>query len=558
MADLQYSAGSASASATTDGFARPVRRKRGLLNVSVETRPHVDDKGNTPHNTNSFFNVTPYIKTVQWASDQHGFADCILDITFLADRSFRWAARHMGRVYISGDGDYSFLGYVRDIRATKDGVRLIAFGGWRFLSDFQYTAFWSSNRLEDWRLLSVESGGGSSGITGITADPGKFKTDKSGRLYATVPNGERSGAKDAAFGIDAFESAQAGGGVANISFTYNMGFVAGGVLTSAKVETRSYGGEGWTGAGTLDNTLTVNATTTTLVGTASVDLSDSESALISFTPEGGGIFTGTTGETFAEITAVRAKFASGTNSVTGQDIIANLLVESAQGDWVTDTRDSGRVADPGFDILNAIYVDESPVKVAQGLESIGDGAGTQWRLRFWGRIAEFQAQGFNQRHWVAVVPDFRVESRIDNIPASIRVTYDRKDGGRVLVSGVNTPGLLSRALFRRQTETIDTKTTADAEALRDFWIDTTDMGETAAKVTVTEIFDRASRVRGDLREVRAGDTITISSVPPSMGSAGGETAFEIGRATLTKNGTALQLEPETGERSAARQIAGAT
>jgi hypothetical protein len=92
---------------------------------------------------------------------------------------FRYYDREAGLDLVLTDmGREVWRGRLEEPTVASDGLRLVAYGTWRALSDILHTALWSTTSFSGWEVLGPES----------RADnvPGAFEFTSNGRLFITV------------------------------------------------------------------------------------------------------------------------------------------------------------------------------------------------------------------------------------------------------------------------------------------------------------------------------------------------------------------------------------
>jgi hypothetical protein len=206
------------------------------------------------------------------------------------------------------------------------------------------------------------------------------------------------------------------------------------------------------------------------------------------------------------------------------------------------------IQSPALDLLNESYEDQYPADILNRLVHLGDNQTTprQWE---WGvalnRLLYFRPQASAARTWYVDVSDIDVQRTIDSLYNSMYATY-QEAAGRTLRSAVSadSASVARYGLTRRKVFGVQTTSLTQAQVQRDAELADTKDPRPRSGITIRQVTAAAG---GDwpLTQVRAGDTMVIRNLPPTLSTAIDRIrTFRITRVELDLETNTLTIEPE--------------
>ena len=460
--------------------------------------------------------------SLSFSTNGHGFAGLTAgDIPMALTEAFEvytWPGTP--HVVVSDGGAVIWEGRLEDIDIVAGGVSLAALGYQRALYDLPYTALWSRTGTADWRAVTAQE------RSWVQTE--RYQTDNNNRLYIAPKKGEafdndddhgeltfslpHNGARDVAHvAADYVVALPANWNVRLMTCDHDFG----NVVTEATLTTT---GSAQTGSWSL----TTAARRRVLFGVRNMTGS---AATIS----------ADTGTWFARLTSVRV--ASVAPPVLASDIAAGLTV------WVNATNDSQLRADRALveatddDLLDELYEDQLPAAILDRLAVLN---GYEWGV-YEDRRLHWRAPAGGRQWYVDTTTTPRLGRSIENLRNSAYATY-RSAAGRTFRTALadDVDSRVRYGLTRRGFINVQTTSTAEANRQRDVFLGDRATLATRAEVEFDRLYDAAGSV-WPLYAMRAGDTVTIRNLPPTLSTEidrirtfrVAETEFDATAGTLT-------------------------
>jgi hypothetical protein len=438
------------------------------------------------------------IADAQFSTNGHGFAALNVPLVPMSlTEAFEWYTwPGMPHVVVS-DAGVVWEGRLEDIAIVNGGVSLMALGYSRALYDVLYTALWSRASTADWQAVTGSDWAG--------ATPERYEIDNNNRLFIapkkgeTFSNGTHNGAMSMAVPHGSSRD------VAAFEANYDMLLPAGWLFRVVTMDD-AFGGY------TLANSVT--ATGSAQSGTLSLSLTPGRRVLIQVRNDTGGASTITaeTGVNYLRLTGVRVK-STGAAAVLATDIAA-ALAEYVRGfNLLQISGDASLIDLTADDLHDEVYEDARPSAILDRLALLH---GAEWGV--WeGRRLRFATRGGTGRHWyVDVTETPELQRSVENLFNGVYATY-RDAGGRTRRTVTTGDGDSQARYGVRRVGVLNVQTTslAEAQIQQARWL--------ADRATLT------ARARLDVRRVygadggawpvwlvRAGDTVTMRNLPPTL------------------------------------------
>lgn len=442
------------------------------------------------------------------------------------------------------DSTIVWEGRLEDIAIVPGGVSLTALGYQRALSDLPYTALWSVTGTADWREVTADD-------RGSNLNPALYEMDNNNRIFI-APRQNETFANGADFG----------------EMTYALPHYTLRNIATFDADYAIYLPANWTvNVQTCDydfsnvvTEATVTATGSLQTGTWAITTSARQRIFISVRNNTGGnsSMPGDTGERYVKVTGIRIK--STTNvTVTAATIAASMIIHvnsinpaqlsasPAQIDTTTTT-----------DLQNEIYEDEAHADILNRLAYLH---GYEWAV--WeGRFLTFRPRAGGGRHWyVDVVGGLELQRSLTNIRNSAYALYRDASGRTLRTNTVGDAASQDRyGLIRRGFINVQTTSPSEAQRHRSAWLADTATDQARASILFDHLYDAAGAAH-PLYLLRAGDTLTMRNLPPTVSSAVdqirtfvvAETEYDAAEGTLT---VAPDEATPTLDRLVARQETG--
>ncbi len=535
---------------------------------------------------------------VSTSTGEHGYESLTALIRMNREQMFRvYDALQVAHVVLTCGGAHAWEGRLEDRQVTGEGLEIVALGSWRAVSDYgPYTALWSDASTARWRLLTADD------IS--TLKPERFEADNNNRLYMAARNREGFVNTD----ICAWGYQIPDGSLKNIvacQFEYALGSgtnwrarlltrdedwgsgsaqwtLAGGIAAKSGVENLTF-----TGAAALTFELEATATLTMAADTGSTSSLKITKLRVATTT------------TNRVNTTIGANITAGAATVTPASM-SNIFV--GQQLWIDGSLDTGEVvtvtavAGSTFDAVFAIghvtaitvkgivvYASEivqDIVGVVNGLNSTqlssstagivatdtdrdmelfedkpaqdvlgylaDEGDDERQEVGVWDdRLLFFRERGSQARVWYTDLAEIDLASTLDTL---INRAYGLfRQTGRVARRTDEANSSLSQAqygLVRRGYVSGNTTSETRAEGQRDSLL--ADRGTVTPRTqVVTEGLYDASGIGFPLWMLRAGDTLVLRNLPPTLSFAVDRIKrFRVARTEYDASNNVLRPTPE--------------
>lgn len=206
------------------------------------------------------------------------------------------------------------------------------------------------------------------------------------------------------------------------------------------------------------------------------------------------------------------------------------------------------VQSPGLDLLNESYEDQLPSDILTYLVGLGD---NQTPPRQWewgvkeGRQLYFQPQNSASRTWYIDLSDIDINRTIDQIANSVYAVYqDANDRTLRTATASDSLSITRYGLTRRASTAASTTSNTQASVQRDAALADGKDPKPRSGVVLTRVYDGAG-ARWPLWYVRAGDTVIIRNLPPTLSTSIDRIRiFRLTRTEYHANDDAIQIEPD--------------
>lgn len=531
---------------------------------------------------------TPYlIEQLALGNDKHGYESLSSTVERRLVAAFKLYARTaIAWAKLWWEGQIVWEGRVEDpsVWAKQgSGLRFVAFGAWRALSDIPYTALWSTTDYGAWKPVTQAE------VAGRTPD--KYNMDMNGRLYVSLKKGQ-SYANGADIGSFILKVPYGGRKIVGFScdYTVNLPNIGGGntwlfgyatwdegflspvattiTATAGVVFSRTVhyvvtacdylelfiynntGGvstpAGEDGANYLQIrnlrvvTTTANRVNTTL-GTAvpsagSFTVTPASMARI-YVGQQLQIDQGTnvsetitvsaiTSTTFTATYAIAAGHLTtatvNAHVVYADEILKDMVAVVSAANPNQLSASTAFIQSPSLDLLHESYDDQAMGSVIDRLGGLGD---NQTPARVWeacvlsGQQLVFRPRGSAARAWFTDVSSLQAERSMESYANSVYATY-QDAGNRTLRTAVSANAIAVSASGLTRRASVQASTSSATQAGVQRDAYLDDHDDLSARSTIA--FERLFDSGGanhKLWDARAGDTLTIRNLPPASGSA---------------------------------------
>lgn len=554
--------------------------------------------------------ATPYlVENVALGNDKHGYESLSATVERRLVGAFRMYARTaIMWAKLWWAGQIVWEGRVEDPSVwarAGSGLRFVAFGAWRALSDLPYTALWSTTAVSAWRAGTE--------IDLSTLRTERYQVDTNNRLYLAISKGETY-ATGIDFGMLLYQIPdQSSRPIIGVSFDYRINLPVGWTADFAVSDA------GFTSYVTV---FTHAGTGGTVTGAFHAVFGGRSVMSLLIYNNSGAPFTATleTGVNFAQLTNVRLvssttnrvntthtvargagvnvtatvgstanmyvgqRLGIGATGVTiGESVIVKQILSSTQ--FVADftaaaavglavqahviyadevlkdmvsvvnaanpnqlNSSTAAIQSPSLDLFDEIYTDQGMAAIIDRLAGFGD---NQTPARQWeacvlgGQQLIFRPRGSAARAWFADVSSLQAERSLANYANSAYGVY-ADASNRTLRTAVaaNSTAVTASGLTRRQAVSASTTSSVQAGVQRDAYLNDHDDLSARSTIAFDRLFD-AGGANHKLWDALAGDSLTIRNLPPASGAAVDQVrTITIGRASLDVTSRTLTIEPD--------------
>jgi hypothetical protein len=440
---------------------------------------------------------------LRFSTNEHGFASLETPLIILplnqAFEVYEWPG--LPHVVV-GDTAAGVIweGRLEDIGVVDGGIALTAFGYQRAMHDVPYTALWSWTGSADWRPITEDDQSG--------ARPSRYEMDNNNRIFIAPRKGEAYG-NNTAFGRMIYRLPHRGERkIAKFSCSYS-------VTLPSNWQFRVLTYDDGFASGVVENTLT--ATGSNQTGSLDLTTSSRDWIVIECWNNTGGSSTisSDTGTEFVKVTSPRIKATTAT-SVLASDIAAALatFVNGVNADQMQSS--SAFIVATATDLQDVVYEDAYPAEILDELALLHSYEWSVWE----DRLLRFHPKGSVGRDWyVDATRIVELQRTIENLRNSAYGLY-QETGGRTLrtVNNGDPDNQAKYGVLRRGFTNVQTTSATEAATHRDAYL--TDRKNLAirARVEFERVYD-ATGAEYPLYSIRAGDTVTMRNLPPTLSTS---------------------------------------
>lgn len=419
------------------------------------------------------------------------------------------------------------------VTSDRDGSSLTinAKGYASALMDVPYTALWSTTRVNDFRVIkSTEY---------TNAREGKYNFDTNNRLYIALQKNTLY-TNNADIGAMLFQHPHSSTrNVIKVSFDYTVALTAGFVA-----QCNAINGDFTSEAGVWS--LTASGATQT--GSVAVSFTGKNTLVFRIYNASGANITygGENGDAFLRVTNLR--IASDLSVPLDAAVIVKDLISTTIAVNPTQLSPSTAwIQSTGVDLQNEIYEDTYPADILDHLAAIGDTAARAYEWGVWeGRQLHFRKRGSAGNQWHVDVTSLEFERSLREVYNSAYAVYS--DANNATVRGATSSNVASvgrLGITRRKAVSAKTTSATQANTIRDTVLSDSADPMPRASIRFNQIFTASGAVVPSWR-VRAGDTITIRNLPPTLAAITDRMrTFRISRTKYDAIAGVLTIEPES-------------
>lgn len=395
--------------------------------------------------------------------------------------------------------DVVWEGRIEEITPTASGIRIVAYGYWRALSDVPYTSNYVVTRLDKYRPITSDD------IP--NRKPALFELDTEARLFMGLTKNTTYGVGDeGALGYTGPSGTMRK--VFFITFTYEL-------LASSSFRARLV---------SFNNGFVDRVEEWALVGTGSLQtgtVSQTLAATREFIYFGlicqtGTTYSGENGAHYFRVTNVRIS-TSANSSVAANEIATSLLnfINTVNpGQLNTST---AFLQSPGVDLPHEVYEDRYPSDIINELIGLGDNQTPPrtWRAYILDRCLILAPRGTMNRTWLVDLDDraFEMNQSLNELTNSVYGIYE-DTAGRTIRGTVRTDNesVVRHGLTRRRAIKVDTTSSTQANIARDAELADAAAMPSRARLSVRRV-RTANGGQAAIHEIQAGDTIIVNALP---------------------------------------------
>lgn len=469
-------------------------------------------------------------RAVRWSTNGRGFAslEALIPAPSLHE-AWRWYdAARVVHVQVSDGPGSIWEGRLEAPRLTSEGLAIRALGYQRALSDVPYTALWIDQRYAEWVRVTRDDLG--------ARLPDTYEGDNNNRLYLTPREGERV-------------SSNRGGG-----WTYVTPHRGARNINSVVFDYSFTASSDWRGRFySYDRTFGSQSGLWTLVGngatqTGTLTISGINAERIEFAMEYIGALAGAhgvyTGDYNLKITGITVKTTASATLYADEVARALLSYVTAINPTQLSTSTLG-IRAPAVALYDEQYADMAPAAILDRLAAIGDSTGTPLEWGVWhGRKLHFAAVGYRARTWYVDALGVELERPIDAMHNSIYGVYKSRRGQVERTTTATDSDSVGRwGITRRAAVAVSTTSETAAASYRDVELARRADPPGRGRYTFDALYNAAgSRIAN--YEPRAGDTIILRNLPPTLGeSADAVRSFRIAETEYDADSDTVKIAP---------------
>lgn len=488
------------------------------------------------------YNFSSKAQGLTFTTNEHGFGDCSFFVPMSLSNAFAMYDRPGLPYVLIGDGaNAAWEGRLEDVSIVNGGVNLKAFGYWRALSDYEYSAFFSLKNIEQFnpqletfalrspQMYALNNGANDSGTNRLFIGLVKGNTYTNaadyGGYYWEIPS--RSNNQIAYVSFDYKYNLPA-----NWTFRVNSWLTG---FTSAQVSNVT------TTGGTNAAWPNLNSTTWTLA--TAKDMLGFEV----FNSTGANYtMAGETGAYKVHIENVRVTYA--VPPIYASTIAGTIATYTAALNSTQLNGSAALLESPATDLDNQILDSPTPADTLVSLSQLGDSATppNYYEVGVWeGQTLHFRQRGKYGRQWYVDAVALETERTIDTLYNRVVAVYPSDSGRDTKTVGANDLDSQARyGVIRHHTLRVDTTSATQAGVYRDASLQDSKDPMPRVAVSFDRLYDAAGG-RYPLWACRSGDTITIRNLPPTLSTAVDRIrTFRVSETNYAADTNTLTVTPE--------------
>jgi hypothetical protein len=437
---------------------------------------------------------------LRFSTNEHGFAALEAGLIVMpltqAFEVYEWQG--LPHVVVSDNATgVIWEGRLEDIEVVDGGIRLGAFGYQRALHDVPYTALWSWTGSADWREVTNND------LSAFATS--RYEIDNNNRLYVALRKGETYFNQTNLGGLTYCVPNRGQRNITNFSCSYDVDL-------PANWEFRVRSMTDAFGSAAVENTLT--ATGSQQTGTLSLTLTANERVVVEARNNTGGstTFAGNTSEDYIKLTSIRVKSTTAA-SVLASDIAAALaaFVNSINSDQLSSS--AAFIEATTTDLQDEVYEDQYPADILNDLALLHTYEWAVWE----GQRLHFHSKGSAGRTWyVDATRIANIQRSIENLYNSAYVTLQEAGGRTIRTANSGDPNSQSKyGVLRRGFTSVQSTSATEANIHREAFLADRKTLAIRANVEFERVYD-ALGAEYPLYSIRAGDTVTIRNLPPTL------------------------------------------
>lgn len=395
-------------------------------------------------------------------------------------------------------------GRLEDRKVERGGFGFTAFGAKRAMDDVLHTGLWTSKSFAGIRPVTLDEL--------AKAAPERWAMDNNNRIWFGLVAGETYN-NDDHYGVQVHRNPHNGRALFELDFDYDID-----LPTDWDVKLITYAEDFLSPI----NDWTFTSAGAPATGTVSQTLSVSKPYFtfqVRNNTGGNVTYAGATGANYAKITDIRIK-GTITGTVFANEIV-EFLVDYVAG-FNANTQLSGSLAliqSPNVDLTDEVFEDMRISEILSYLADKGDDQTPprKWEWGVWeNQTVFFRPQGDAALHWYVDADELTLDSTLESLANFDYAIYQDANGRtkRTLTESDDN-SYAKYNIFRMGTVSERTTSQTKAELARDTFLNSHKEIAPRASLTLFGLFDAAG-ARYPLWMARAGDTITIRNLPPTL------------------------------------------
>lgn len=465
---------------------------------------------------------------VRFSTNRRGFSSLATGVVALPSSSLYAAYEWPGTPHVIATdegGGTVWEGRLEDISVVADGFSMTAFGYQRVMSDLLYTGLWSVTGTGDWRQ-----------DTDPIRLPDKFTADNNNRLYIALKSGVQYD-HDSGYGELVYYLPHQGvRDITTFTADYTMllpsGFETRIMTAGINGDTRSTR-ETLTGTGSLQS----GSVTATATG------SNRQQLRVSLRNYSGASYTNTAAEGtyYVRLTNIRLKTVADPALVLASTITKSLIdyVSGVNPGQLSATTALVQATD--VDLLDEIYEDARPSTILDDLALRHQFVWSVWE----GQQLQFQPRASIGNQWYVDSGAVELQRSLNAVYNRAYAQYKTGDNRRLRTATTSSTGYDRFGITRDGMTTENTTSATRAVAARNAWVADQSNAWLRAKIGVSRLVN-AQGVPVPFWAVRAGDTVTIRDLPPTLGAEiDNIRTFRVGETDYNVSDNVLTITPDT-------------